>query len=95
MRREYEDWLDSGNLPLTAARKIKKTSPSIVAFWVSNAWKQVSEGIVQKSFKKSCISNNLDGLEDNILWEENEEASASDSSSTDYSSTDDEKDYCP
>jgi hypothetical protein len=42
---------------------------SEVARWVSAAWKAILESIIVKSFKKCCISNALDGSEDDILWE--------------------------
>ena len=41
--------------------------------WVSAAWKAIPESIIVRSFKKSCISNALDGSEDDILWEDDGE----------------------
>jgi len=38
--------------------------------WVSAAWKAIPESIIVSSFKKCCISNALDGSEDDILWED-------------------------
>ena len=32
------------------------------------AWKAIPESIIVRSFKKCCISNALDGSEDDILW---------------------------
>jgi hypothetical protein len=32
------------------------------------AWKAILESIIVRSFKKCCISNALDGSEDDILW---------------------------
>jgi hypothetical protein len=40
---------------------------------VSAAWKAIPEGIIGRSFKKCCISNALDGSEDDILWEDDGE----------------------
>jgi hypothetical protein len=37
---------------------------------VSAAWKSIPESIIVRSFKKCCISNALDGSEDDILWED-------------------------
>ena len=39
--------------------------------WVSAAWKAILESIIVISFKKCCISNALDGSEDDVLWEDN------------------------
>jgi hypothetical protein len=41
--------------------------------WVSAAWKAIPESIIVRSFKKCCISNALDGSEDDILWEDDGE----------------------
>ena len=53
----------SFNHPLHAA-------PSEVTRWVSAAWKAIPESIIIRSFKKCCISNALDGSEEDILWED-------------------------
>jgi hypothetical protein len=37
------------------------------------AWKAIQESIIIRSFKKCCISNALDGSEDDILWKDNVE----------------------
>ena len=37
---------------------------------MSAAWKAIPESIIVRSFKKCCISNALDGSEDDILWED-------------------------
>ena len=56
----------SFNRPLHAA-------PSEVVRWVSAAWKAIPESIIVRSFKKRCISNALDGSEDDILWDDDGE----------------------
>jgi len=40
---------------------------------VSAAWKAIPESIIVRFFKKCCISNALDGSEDDILWEDDGE----------------------
>jgi hypothetical protein len=40
---------------------------------VSAAWKPIPENIIITSSKKRCISNALDGSEDEILWEDDGE----------------------
>ena len=37
---------------------------------MSAAWKAIPESIIIRSIKKCCISNTLDGFEDDILWED-------------------------
>jgi len=50
-----------------------RAAPSEVAWWVSAAWKAILESIIVTSFKKCCISNALNGSEDDILWEDDGE----------------------
>ena len=40
---------------------------------MSAAWKAIPESIIVRFFKKCCISNALDGSEDDILWEDDGE----------------------
>ena len=55
-----------------------RAAPSEVARWTSAAWKAIPESIIVRSFKKCCISNGLDGSEDDILWEDDDEDKDSD-----------------
>ncbi len=75
VKDEYETWLLSSNLPLTDTGKIKKPPASQVAQWVSNAWAKIDAEIIVKAFKRCCISNALDGSEDDTLFEEVEDDS--------------------
>ncbi len=69
------------------AGKTKKASPSAVASWISIGCPKISEDIIRKSFKKCCISNALDGSEDDILWAE---SSDTNSVQDDYEETESE-----
>jgi len=57
----------------------------MVAYWMSKAWKQMSADVIQKSFKKSCISNALDGTDD-VLWQDEDDTDEQFSSSSDNKS---------
>ena len=37
---------------------------------MSAAWKAIPENIIVRSFKTCCISNALDGSENDIVWED-------------------------
>ena len=73
LRQQYLTWIADPARELTETGKIKRTAPSEVAWWVSAAWKVILESIIIRSFKKCCISNALDGSEDDILWEGDDE----------------------
>ena len=41
---------------------------STVAQWVLDSWQSIDADMVARSFKKTGISNALDGTEDDALW---------------------------
>ena len=69
----YNSWLLAINHALTPTGKIKKPSISTLAQWIITAWNQITPECIIHGFKKCCISNSMDGLEDDVLWEEGEE----------------------
>jgi hypothetical protein len=70
VRQQYLTWIADPARELTETGKNKRAAPSEVARWVLAAWKAIPESIIVKSLKKCCISNALDGSEDDILWME-------------------------
>jgi hypothetical protein len=70
LNQQYLTWTVDPTRELTENGKIKRTAPSEVVRWVLAAWKAIPESIIIRSFKKCCISNALDGSEDDIVWKE-------------------------
>lgn len=58
---------------VTPTGKIKRASLTQVANWVMEAWRTISQDIIIKSFKKCCLTNSMDGSEDDALWLEGSE----------------------
>jgi len=73
LRQQYLTWIVDPAFELAETGKIKRAAPSEVTHWVLAAWKTILDSIIVRSFKKCCISNVLDGSEDDILWEDNGE----------------------
>lgn len=48
-------------------RKNKQAAPDAISHWVSSAWKNILEQMINQSFKKRCISNVHYGTEDDML----------------------------
>jgi hypothetical protein len=67
VQEQYEKWLCEPNKELTPTGKIKRAAPHVVAHWISAAWKSIP-ALIEKSFKMCCISNELDGSEDDMFW---------------------------
>ena len=55
---------------------LKKPGLSTVVTWVKLAWKFLPNPMVAKNFLKTGISNNLDGTQDDLLWQEAQDTEA-------------------
>ena len=60
LRKEYGNWLLSGQQLLTPSGKIKNPLVSLL---------EIDLGLIAKGFKKCCISDDLNGTADDILSE--------------------------
>jgi hypothetical protein len=49
--------------------KIKRPDVEQLCEWIREAWARISPTLMEKSFKKCGISNKLDGMEDDYLWD--------------------------
>jgi len=41
--------------------------------WITTAWQHISPEVTVNGFKKCCTSNAMDGMDDNMLWNDSEE----------------------
>ena len=69
MRKIYNQWFDKGIKEYTKAGKLKRPSYSLIADWVKEAWEAIDVNLVRKSFKYCGISNEMDGSEDNLIFD--------------------------
>jgi hypothetical protein len=79
--KHCDAWLNKDNHILTTSDKIKKASASIIAEWISKAWKEVPDNIIPESFLKCYLSNMDDGMQNNMLWDDGEQSGEGSSSS--------------
>ncbi|KAJ4426521.1 hypothetical protein ANN_27335 [Periplaneta americana] len=82
LRKQYSDWLLEGSHAFTPPGNIKKPSVSLMCEWILSSWHTISPDSIIKGFKKCCVSNALDGSEDDVLWAESDEQSDSDETNT-------------
>ena len=59
-----KDYMPSG--------KIKRPSYSLVASWVKESWDSMDINMIRNSFKCCGISNNMNGSEDNLIFDFNQ-----------------------
>ena len=88
MRHLWQEWMSEGNAQLTAKGNFKRPPLPTVVSWVKKAWEDIPEAMIKKSFLKCCISNKMDGSEDDILWQDVEESDRE----TDEEDEDEERD---
>lgn len=70
LKKMWSQWMIEGPHTFTPAGNIVRPSYPIVYGWILAAWAAIPEEMIVKSFKKCCISNALDGSEDDILFED-------------------------
>lgn len=72
VRRLYTNWMAGGQHQLTPGGKIKRLTVEMLCGWIVEAWREISDDVIRKSFKTG-ISNALDAGEDDMLWNSDKE----------------------
>ena len=66
--KHYLSWMITGPFEYTPAGTKRAPSRNMVLCWVRQAWRDIPEDMVQRSFKACRISNALDGTEDDAIY---------------------------
>ena len=72
---KWMTWMMSGEKTFTPGGQLRAASLVTVCQWVKESWQELSKEMVERFFKKCGISNALDGTEDDLVWEEEEDSS--------------------
>uniref|UniRef100_A0A8C4QJK3 HTH CENPB-type domain-containing protein n=1 Tax=Eptatretus burgeri TaxID=7764 RepID=A0A8C4QJK3_EPTBU len=70
LRRCWSDWIISGEKTYTRSGRIRKVDLPTICGWIVKVWEEMPSDIIKRAFLKCCISNSMDGTEDDIIWEE-------------------------
>ena len=70
LRRRWKDWIGSGQQTFTKSNNMRAADLRLCATWVKESWDDIPKEMIIKSFKKCCISNAMDGTEDDMIWED-------------------------
>ena len=70
MRAKWQDWMLAGQHSFTARGCILKVGLDEICRWISDAWDDIPPEMIAKLSRKCCITNALDGTEDEEIWEE-------------------------
>ena len=70
IRKQYLSWMLTSPFEFTPAGKKKAPSRNLILHWVKQAWCDIPEEMVRRTFRVCSISNALDGTEDDAIYEE-------------------------
>ena len=70
MRAKGQNWMLAGQHSFTAGGRIPKVELDEICRWISDAWDNIPPDMFAKLCRKCCITNTLDGTEDEEIWEE-------------------------
>ena len=70
-------WL-TAHLPTLLPERIERPSKEMVLRWIDRAWREIPVDLIMRSFKSCGINNALDGIEDDLVWDDHEEEEAED-----------------
>ena len=74
MQNLWTLWMAEGKAELTPKGNFKCAPLPTVLSWVKKSLELIPASMIEKSFLKRCISNKMDGSEDDILWEDMDES---------------------
>ena len=72
-------WMAEGIHEFNATGRQKKASEELICLWISQAWNDIPAEMITASFLKCGITNNLDGSEDDLLFDSAEDTELDDS----------------
>ncbi|KAJ1113543.1 hypothetical protein NDU88_001785 [Pleurodeles waltl] len=76
IREQWNEWMVSSEKSFTKGGNMRAPQLDVLCKFVIKAWNDIDAETVIKSFKKCGISNSLDGMEDDYLWQDEEKTEA-------------------
>ena len=73
VRKRWMEWMANGIHEFTATGRQKKPSEELICSWIADAWREIPTDMIESSFLKCGITNRLDGSEDHLVYETNDE----------------------
>ena len=76
VRKRWMEWMAEGIHEFTASGRQKKPSEELILSWIAGAWQDISKEMIESSFLKCGITNSLDGSEDDLVYEANDDCNS-------------------
>ena len=84
VRKQWMQWMADGIHEFTATGRQKKASEELICLWISQAWNAIPSEMIAASFLKCGITNNLDGSEDELVYNSTDNIHELDDSSIEH-----------
>ncbi|CAG8817754.1 18508_t:CDS:2 [Gigaspora margarita] len=91
LHKYWHIWVANGGNGITKKRNLKRADLKPVCDWVLKAWKDISEDIIIRTFKKCGISNCLSGSEDHLIYDDDDENNSNENSDNNESEVEEER----
>ena len=78
VQQKYDAWMIGDDHTFTKGGAMRKPTVKLMLQWIKHAWEALDKEVVIKSLKKAGISNEMDGTEDNLVWEDSGDENDSD-----------------
>ena len=74
LRQRWNKWMLDGEHSFTPAGRMKKPDLQLICKWILESWEAISPATIVRSFLRCSITNSLDGTEDDILWQDDDDS---------------------
>ena len=73
VKKQWMDCMAEGTHEFTPTGRTRKPSEELICSWIAKAWSDIPAAIIMNSFLKCDITNNLDGSEDDMVYNSTED----------------------
>lgn len=73
VKKQWMDCMADGTHEFTPTGRTRKPSEELICSWIAKAWSDIPAAIIMNSFLKCDIMNNLDGSEDDMVYNSTED----------------------
>ncbi|KAH9360603.1 hypothetical protein HPB48_007576 [Haemaphysalis longicornis] len=70
--------MEDNNRQVTLSGHMKRASVGEVARWINNAWETLPSAAVSRAFLKSCLSNNIDSTDYDMVFVDSDKDTSTD-----------------
>ena len=71
VRKRWQEWMMDGEHTFTSGGRMRKVGLVEICEWIKKSWDDIPADLIRHSFKRCCITNAFDGIEDDMFWEDN------------------------